>query len=165
MNIKTSVEITINADVERVFDYSIDCQNLPILFTGYQSIPAILSASTTDGQPLHEGCMRIVKNSDGSVIEEIITTLQRPSIQAYKLIRGFQPPLAWLVHSASGKWLYNATHSGTHITWMFEFKMQHLLAYLFFLTVVKRPFQTAQKNCLENLRKAVEERALGSGCQ
>ena len=116
MNIQTSVQITISADVERVFDYSIDCQNLPIFFTGYQSIPAILSASTTDGLPLHEGSMRIVNNSDGSAIAEIITTLQRPTVQAYKLIRGFKPPFAWLVHSASGKWLYNATNPGTHIT-------------------------------------------------
>jgi hypothetical protein len=158
MNIQTSVQITISAEVERVFDYSIDCQNLPMLFTGNQSIPAILSATTTDGLPLQEGSMRIVNNSDGSAIAEIITTLQRPTIQAYQLIRGFQPPFAWLVHSASGKWLYNATHLGTHITWTFEFKMQHLLAYLFFLAVVKRPFQTAQRICLENLKRAVEER-------
>jgi hypothetical protein len=158
MNIKTSVQITISADIEGVFDYSIDCQNLPMLFTGYQSIPAILSATTTDGLPLHEGSMRIVNNSDGSAIEEIITALQRPTVQAYKLIRGFKPPLAWLVHSASGKWSYNATHSGTHITWTFEFKMQHLLAYLFFLAVVKRPFQTAQRICLENLKRVIEER-------
>ena len=158
MNIQTSVQIIINADVERVFDYSIDCQNLPMLFTGYQSIPAILSATTTDGLPLHEGSMRIVNNSDGSAITEIITTLQRPTVQAYKLIRGFKPPFAWLVHSASGEWSYKATNSGTHITWTFEFKMQHLLAYLFFLAVVKRPFQTAQRICLENLKRAVEER-------
>jgi hypothetical protein len=158
MNIQTSVQIIINVDVERVFDYSIDCQNLPMLFTGYQSIPAILSASTTDGLPLQEGSMRIVNNSDGSAIAEIITILQRPSVQAYKLIQGFKPPFAWLVHSASGKWLYNATNSATHITWTFEFKMQHLLAYLFFLAVVKRPFQTAQRICLENLKRLIEER-------
>lgn len=158
MNIKTSVQITINADVERVFDYSIDCQNLPMLFTGYQSIPAILSATTTDGLPLHEGSMRIVNNNDGSAIAELITTLQRPTVQAYKLIRGFKPPFAWFVHSASGEWLYSATHSGTHITWTFEFKIQHLLAYLVFLTIVKRPFQTAQRICLENLLRVIEER-------
>ncbi len=155
MNIQTTAQITISADVERVFDYSIDCHNLPMLFTGYQSIPAIVSASTSDGLPLHEGSMRIVKNSDGSAIAEIITTLQRPTVQAYKLIRGFKPPFAWLVHSASSKWLYNETNSGTHITWQFEFEMQHLLAYLFFLAVVKRPFQTAQRICLENLKRAI----------
>jgi hypothetical protein len=36
--------------------------------------------------------------------------------------------------------------------------MQHLLAYLFFLAVVKRPFQTAQRICLENLKRLIEER-------
>jgi carbon monoxide dehydrogenase subunit G len=156
MNIQTSAQITISADIERVFDYSIDCENLPMLFTGYQSIPAILSATTTDGLPLHECSIRTVKNSDGSAIAEIITTLQRPTVQAYKLIRGFKPPFAWLVRSASGKWLYEAKDSATRITWQFEFEMQNPFAYLVFRAVVKRSFQEAQRICLENLKRFVE---------
>lgn len=152
MNIKTSAHILIDATQELVFDYSIDCQKLPKFFTGYKSIPAIFSAKTTDGLPLHEGSIRIVNNTDGSEIEEVIVKLNRPEIQEYKLIKGFKPPFIWLVRSASGKWLYEATGSGTTITWQFEFEMQNLFAYLFFTALVKRSFQEAQRICLENIK-------------
>ncbi|HEY9906169.1 MAG TPA: SRPBCC family protein [Thermosynechococcaceae cyanobacterium] len=156
MLIRTSVQIFINAPIEQVFDCSIDCQNLPKFFTGYEAIPAILSATTTDRLPLHEGSTRIVQNSDGSSITERIVSLQRPTLQAYKLLHGFKPPFAWLVRSASGQWLYQAIGSKTHITWQFEFEMQHFLAYVVFLAIVKHFFQIAQSICLENLKQAIE---------
>lgn len=156
MLIRTSVQISIDAPIEQVFDCSIDCQNLPKFFTGYRAIPAILSATTTDGLPLHEGSTRIVQNSDGSGIEEAIVSLQRPTLQAYKLLRGFKPPFSWLVHSASGRWLYEAIHLGTQITWQFEFEMRNVLAYIVFLALVKHSFQTAQRICLANLKQAIE---------
>lgn len=156
--VQTRVQLSIDAPIEQVFDWSIDCQNLPKLFTGYQAIPAIVSATTTDGLPLHEGSTRIVQNSDGSVIEEAIVSLQRPTLQAYKLLCGFKPPFAWLVRSASGQWSYRTLNSGTHITWQFEFEMQHVLAYVVFLAMVKYPFQISQSICLENLKQAIEHR-------
>lgn len=156
MLIQTSVQIFINAPIEQVFDCSINCQNLPRFFTGYQAIPAILSAATTDGLPLHEGSTRIVQNSDGSRITERIVSLQRPTLQAYKLLHGFKPPFAWLVRSASGQWSYQLINSRARVTWQFEFEMQHLLAHVVFLAMVKHPFQVAQSICLQNLKQAVE---------
>ncbi|MDX2243684.1 MAG: SRPBCC family protein [Leptolyngbyaceae cyanobacterium bins.302] len=156
MLIHTRVQIFINAPIEQVFDWSIDSQNLPRFFTGYQAIPAILRATTTDGLPLHEGSIRIVQNSDGSAIEEAIVSLQRPTLQAYTLLRGFKPPFSWLVRSASGQWSYRTSNSGTTITWQFDFKMHHLLAYVAFLALVKHPFQTAQRICLANLKQTME---------
>lgn len=156
MLIQTSVQMVIHAPIQQVFDWSIDCQNLPRFFTGYRAIPAILNATTTDGLPLHEGSTRIVQNSDGSNITERIVSLQRPTLQAYKLLHGFKPPFAWLVRSASGQWLYEAIDSRTQITWKFEFEMQHLLAYVVFLALIKHSFQTAQSICLENLKQAIE---------
>jgi hypothetical protein len=156
MLIRTSVQISIDAPIEQVFDYSIDCQNLPKLFTGFRAIPAILSATTTDGLPLHEGSTRIVQNSDGSEIEEAIISLQRPTLQTYQLLHGFKPPFSWLVHSASGRWLYQAINPGTQITWQFEFELRNGLAYVVFLALVKPLFQTAQRICLANLKQAIE---------
>jgi len=156
MLIQTCAQIFIDAPIEQVFDESIDCQNLPKFFTGYQAIPAIVHATTTDGLPLHEGSTRIVQNSNGSAIEEAIVALHRPTLQAYKLLRGFKPPFSWLVRSASGQWSYQAMNSGTHITWQFEFEIQNRLAYIVFLALVKHSFQTAQNICLTNLKQAVE---------
>lgn len=157
MQIQTNVQISIDAPIEQVFDCSIDCQNLPKFFIGYRAIPAILSATTADGLPLHQGSTRIVQNSDGSEIEEAIVALQRPTLQAYKLLRGFKPPFSWLVHSAWGQWSYQAIASKTQINWQFEFEMQHLLAYVVFWAMVKHPFQTAQSICLANLKRTIEQ--------
>ena len=157
MLIQTSAQTSINAPIERVFDGSIDCQNLPRCFTGYQAIPAILSATTTDGLSLHAGSTRIVHNSDGSKITERIISLQRPTLQAYKLLDGFKPPFSWLLRSASGQWSYQVIDSGTQITWQFKFEMRHLLAYVVFLAMVKHPFQTAQNICLANLKRTIED--------
>ncbi len=156
MLIQTRVQIFIDAPIEQVFDASIDCQNLPKFFTGYQVIPAIVRATTTDGLPLHKGSTRIVQNRDGSEIEETIVALQRPTSQAYKLLNGFKPPFSWLVRSASGQWSYQKINVGTHIIWQFELEMQNRLAYVVFLALFKHPFKTAQNICLTNLKRTIE---------
>lgn len=156
MQIQTNAQTMIHADIEDVFDASIDCQNLPKFFSGYRDIPAIKSAKTLDGLPLHQGSHRIITNSDGSVIEEVIVMLERPHIQEYQLIKGFKPPFSWLVNGARGKWLYETLDNSTLITWQFEFEIPHILAHLIFHIAVKASFQKAQIICLENLKMHVE---------
>jgi len=156
MEIQTNAQIVINADIESIFDASVDCQNLPKFFVGYKAIPAIVSAKTLDGLPLREGSMRIVDNSDGSSIEEIIVSMQRPHIQKYKLVKGFQPPFSWLVCAASGQWSYEEIDTRTKIKWEFKFDSPNLFTYLIFLLVVKQAFQKAQEICLENIKRHLE---------
>ncbi len=157
MQIQTDAKVIVNAKIEAVFDASIDCQNLPKFFTGYKGIPAITSAKTTDGLPLHEGSIRIVDNSDGSSIEEVIILLQRPNTQRYELAKGFKPPFSWLVRVASGKWSYETLDAKTKVVWSFYFETPNIFAYLVFRLIVKCPFQQAQEICLRNLKKYVED--------
>jgi Polyketide cyclase / dehydrase and lipid transport len=157
MQIQTNAQVIVNAGIEAVFDASTVCQNLPRFFTGYKGIPAIVSAKTVDGLPLHEGSIRIVDNSDGSSIEEVIVSLKRPDTQKYELVKGFKPPFSWLVRIASGKWSYETLEAGTRVTWSFYFEIPNILAYLIFCLVVQRPFQQAQEICLRNLKKYVED--------
>jgi hypothetical protein len=162
MQIKTIAQIVIHAKVEAVFDASIDCQNLPRFFTGHRPIPAIVSARTVDGLPLHPGSVRIVENSDGSLIEEIIVALDRPTQQSYQLVRGFKPPFSWLVRAASGEWIYESLESqsgllSTRVTWRFCFEISNVLAYFVFRFAVQRSFQTAQVICLNNLKNDLEK--------
>lgn len=158
MQIQTDAQVVVNAWIETVFDASTDCQNLPKFFTGYKGIPAIISAKTLDGLPLHEGSIRIVDNSDGSSIEEVIVSLKRPDTQRYELVKGFKPPFSWLVRVASGKWSYETLDTKTRVVWSFYFEIPNILAYLVFRLVVQRPFQQAQEICLRNLKKYVEDR-------
>ncbi|MBD2177367.1 SRPBCC family protein [Pseudanabaena sp. FACHB-1998] len=157
MQIQTSVQFIVNAKIEDVFNASTDCHNLPKFFTGYKGIPAILSAKTVDGFPLHEGSIRIVDNSDGSSIEEVILSLKQPNLQEYKLIKGFKPPFSWLVRSASGKWEYETLDTKTRVIWNFYFETRNIFAYLVFRLLVQQQFQNAQEICLKNLKKYVED--------
>ncbi len=156
MNLQTTAQISIRAPIERVFDASIDCQNLPQFFTGYKAIPAIVSATTSDGLALHEGSTRIVHNSDRSTIQEVIVTLQRPHLQEYRLVSGFKPPFSWLVRSASGRWVYDMTEGNTTVQWIFVFETRNILADWIFRLAVAKPFQIAQTICLENIRRSLE---------
>lgn len=156
MQIQTHAQIIVNAEIGAVFDASTDCQNLPKFFTGYKGIPAIVSAKTVDGLPLHSGSIRIVDNSDGSSIEEDIVLLKRPDTQKYKLLKGFKPPFSWVVRAASGQWSYETLDAQTRIVWNFYFEVPNILAYFVFRLVVQRPFQQAQEICLSNLKQYVE---------
>ena len=157
MQIQTNAQVTINDSIESVFDISTDCQNLPKFFTGYKAIPAIVSAKTVDGLPLHKGSTRIVNNSDGSSVEEIIVEVRRPTIQKYQLIKGLKPPFSWLVSIASGSWLYEAIDTRTKITWEFNFEVRNIFAYWIFLLLVKNPFQRSQEICLGNIKSYIEQ--------
>lgn len=157
MQIQTSVQVIVNAKIEDVFNASTDCHNLPKFFIGYKGIPAILSAKTVDGLPLHEGSIRIVDNSDGSSIEEVILSLKQPNLQEYKLVSGFKPPFSWLVRAASGKWEYETLDNKTRVIWNFYFDTRNIFAYLFFRLLVQQQFQKAQEICLRNLKKYVED--------
>ena len=157
MQIQTNAQVTINDSIESVFDISTDCQNLPKFFTGYKAIPAIVSAKTVDGLPLHTGSTRIVHNGDGSSVEEIIVEVRRPTIQKYQLIKGLKPPFSWLVSIAFGSWLYETIDTRTKITWEFNFEVRNIFAYWIFLLLVKNPFQRSQEICLENIKSYIEQ--------
>jgi hypothetical protein len=158
MHIQTRSQVIIKAQIETVFDVSTDSQNLPKFFAGYQGIPAIVRAKNIDGLPLHEGSIRIVDNSDGSSIEEVIVSLQRPTLQQYQLVKGFKPPFSWLVRTASGQWLYETIDTKTKVTWNFDFEVPNIFAYIIVRLVVQRSFQQAQDICLRNLKEYIENR-------
>jgi uncharacterized protein YndB with AHSA1/START domain len=156
--IQTKAKVVTKAEPEIVFRLSTDNENLPLFFTGYKQVPAIISARTADGLPLKQGCTRVVKNSDGSEIEEIIIRLESPAVQEYKLISGFKPPVSWLVKSANGRWDYVKTATGgTEITWTFNFETRNFITETIFRLAVKSEFQKAQEICLSNLKKYVEQ--------
>lgn len=157
MQIQTHAQILIQAQIEQVFDASIDCQNLPQFFTGYQAIPGIESATTADGLPLREGGTRIVQNRDRSTVEETILALKRPMLQEYVLVKGLKPPFSWLVDRASGKWVYQTVETGTQVDWTFTFDSLNIIAAWLIQLLVKKPFQKAQEICLGNLKHYCEK--------
>ena len=157
MNIHAQATIIINSGIESVFDASIDSHTLAKCFTGYKNIAAVLSIKTVDGLPIREGSTRIVDNSNGMCIEEVILSLKRPDSYEYQLCKGFKPPFSWLIRTASAKWSYETLDSQTKVTWDYYFEPLNSFSYLVFRLVVERQFQQALEICLRNLKQSIEE--------
>ncbi|MDJ1184807.1 SRPBCC family protein [Roseofilum casamattae] len=157
MQIHSRVTIAIESEIETVFDASIDCETLARCFTGYKAIAAVINIKTADGLPVREGSTRIVDNSNGMCIEEVILSLKRPNSYEYQLLKGFKPPFSWLIRTASAKWSYETLDTKTKVTWDYYFEPLNSLASLVFRALVQRQFQQALEICLQNLKQSVEE--------
>lgn len=158
MDICIQVIEAIAAPIERVFDVATSLATPPKVFKGFGPIPAILKAEMIDGGEMREGAIRRVTNADGSVIDEEILTLIKPQIQAYKLIRGFIPPVSYLIVSGDSEWKFTPTTTGTQITWNFCFQLTSPLVYPPMLLIMKVFFKTALKRCLGELKLLLEQK-------
>lgn len=159
MNVQSQASIEIRALPEKVFDFATAVSTLPKVFKGYGIIPAILNAEIVGGGEIREGAIRQVTNADGSVIDEEIIQLTRPTKQTYKLIRGFKPPFSFLVRSGGGDWTLTPSNNLTIVTWKFYFELTSVLAYPLMTFVMSTYFQKAQQRCLTEIKNYVENSA------
>lgn len=156
MKLQTNASIEIQASPETVFDFSTNHLNLPKVFKGYGPIPAIIKAETLGNQPLQTGSIRRVYNADGSVIDEKIIELSRPTQQKYQLVRGFKPPFSWLFQCAGGDWTFSPTASGTLVEWKFNFVLTSPIVYPIAGILIHAFFVKAQQQCLTNIKHLIE---------
>lgn len=159
MKIQSKAAIEIKASPEKVFDYATNLENLPKVFKGYGVIPAICKAEIADGGEMQQGVTRRITNSDGSIIDEEILTLKRPTKQTYRLVKGFKPPFSYLVKSGGGDWTFTPTPNTTNstfITWEFYFELTSPLAYPIMAFIMSSYFQKAQQLCLNEIKKNLE---------
>lgn len=154
--IESHASLVIAAPPERVFDVAVAVETLPKVFVGYGPVPAIREAWLKNGGPMAVGAVRYVRNSDGSVIEERITALKRPRLQAYQLVAGFRPPFSWLLRRACGRWDFSALPEGTQIDWHFSFQPRSRLTAPLLALLVALFFRRAQRRCLARLAAMLE---------
>jgi hypothetical protein len=156
MKLQTNTSIEIFASPETVFDFSTNHLNLPKVFTGYGPVPAILKAETLENEPFQAGSIRRVYNADGSVIDEKMIELSRPTQQQYQLVRGFKPPFSWLFQGAGGDWTFSPTASGTLVEWKFNFVLTSPIVYPVASVLIHSFFVRAQQQCLINIKQLIE---------
>ena len=130
---------------EAVYDLMVDAARFPPTFAGYGPIPAIREVAL-DG-PLRVGGTRRIANSDGSVLTEKITRLDRPAGQSYTLL-GFRPPFSWLVTCGEADWRIQKANSGTDVAWCYAFTLTTPLVYPLAALVIRVCMRQAMRRCL-----------------
>lgn len=155
MRLETQASVEVKAEPETVFDFATSLSTLPKVFTGYGPIPAILKAEIIAGKSMETGVIRKVWNSDGSIVDEEIVELIRPTTQRYRLIRGFKPPFSYIFREASGEWTLSSAPLGTNIVWKFYFELTSPLVQPI-AQLIGFFFVRAQRQCLINIKTFVE---------
>lgn len=141
---------------EQVFDVVICPETIPAVFHGHGPIPRATQAEMLSAGGMRKGATRRVTNADGSVIDEEITTVERPSRHAYRLTKGLKLPFTLLVRSAKGEWQLEQQGDGTQITWTFSFELTSAFAWPVG-KLMTRPFGIAMQQALARIRDMCEQ--------
>jgi hypothetical protein len=154
MQITCYAERTLRCAAPPAFDFAVDAERFPPMFTGYGPIPAIRSI-TLEG-PLAVGVTRRIANSDGSMLTEQVTALDRPTRHAYSL-GGFRAPFSWLVKRGHADWAFEAQQSITHVRWSYCFDLRSPLAYPLAALLLQFFMARAMQRCLDQMAYALDE--------
>ncbi|WP_158540829.1 SRPBCC family protein [Thiomonas sp. X19] len=157
MSLSCTAQATLPCSAEAAFDLSADPVRFPPLFRGYGLIPSIRSITLLS--PLALGCERRVANSDGSVLTERVTALQRPHLHAYTL-SGFRPPFSWLVRQGVASWTFAHTTDATGaargcaVEWRYTFTPRAALSQPFVALLLRCCMQPAMQRSLDAMARA-----------
>jgi uncharacterized protein YndB with AHSA1/START domain len=145
--------VVIDKPREEVFDFIVRPEAVAELFHGYGPIPGAVKSELVGDGKMCVGAIRRVSNSDGSVIEEEITELERPRRQAYRVVRGLRPPFSWVVEGGGGKWTLTY-EGGTVVEWRFVFEVRPLALPL---ALLLRPyFLKAMQDALDRAKAILD---------
>lgn len=149
VEVSATVEIDIPRAPEVVFDFVTHLETPARVFDGYKKIPKVVKTEVKGGGPLREGCVCLVHNSDGSIIERDITVVDRPRRHEYRLASGFKPPFSYLVTAGRGDWLFEPNAGGTRLKWVYTFTLTSPLAWPATRLIVSRMFKPAMVSCMQ----------------
>lgn len=152
MHVHLSVSQWLPAPREACFALSLDASRFPDCFTGFGPIPGVRRIS--GGQPPAVGGIRILENSDGSVLRECVTALQPPQRHAYTL-EGLRPPLAWLARSGHAEWSFEPIDGGTQVVWQYTFTLTGWPAWPVAAPLLHVFMRTAMRRCLSAMARAL----------
>jgi uncharacterized protein YndB with AHSA1/START domain len=152
MELQVTAEVEVPRPIEVVFDQAVAPENLPKFFRGAGPVPGIARVEIEDGAKMAAGVLRKVHNTDGSVMDERIEALDRPSLQKYRITGGFRFPFTLLVRGARGEWSFTSRGAGTHILWTFTFELTTPLVWPFAAPIARGAFRRAMREALERLR-------------
>ncbi len=123
VKLPTSTTVTVAQPIDVAFARSIDAASLPRFLLRYGPIPGAVRADELTGGPA-AGSRRRLEMTDGSIIEEEITALERPRRCAYHWLTRPRPPFGWLIRHAAAEWIFtDAGPARTRIHWSYTFEL------------------------------------------
>lgn len=155
MDLTITERVAIAARPEAVFDFITRPDAPARTFRGHGPVPGAVKAEIVGGGPVEVGAIRQVHNSDGSVVDEEIVALVPNERQGYRLVRGIERPLSWLVRGARGEWVLEPMGDATEVAWTFTFELRSFLVWPF-ARLVGGAFRKAMRKNLAETRRLVE---------
>lgn len=147
------VDASSDASIDDAFIYSAPI-SLPLIFTGYGPLPAVVATDSQTGNWDAAGQTRTVILSDDSTAQEMLNSYKRPNQFSYT-VDSFTGLLRFLVESAYGTWHFTSAGDKTRISWTYTFtpKSALLLPVVSFIAKVlwRGYMRKALRLAIENL--------------
>jgi hypothetical protein len=130
------VETEIAGAQSAIFEHIVPI-DLPLIFTGYGPLPAVIGVQNQTGGWNEAGQTRTVTLSDGSTARELLTKYDHPHYFSYT-VSDFTGVLRFLAVSANGEWWFetNPSSDATSVKWSYSFNSRSMFVtpVLWFIT-------------------------------
>jgi hypothetical protein len=151
---QTTVVLTINAPVERVFNYVVPV-DLAHIFRATKGIPAVKSTSSVPGWD-RVGLSRTVYFETGDTAREQLTHYQRPVTFAYR-VSHFSSVLKRIALHADGNWVFTELpNHQTRVEWTYRVTPHNGLARMILRRFLKRRFRPYMQSALTIIKNDLE---------
>jgi uncharacterized protein YndB with AHSA1/START domain len=127
MKLETRASVEIDRPPDVVFDVATDAASMPRFLLARAPIPGVVAVEMEG--PARAGARRRVSLSDGSVMGEEITVLDRDAgAYGYRWLDRPPAPFSLLVRGAEARWTFSAAGAGTRIDWVYALELTSRLA-------------------------------------
>ncbi len=151
MDIQTGAVIEIDRDREAVWKMATGVDALPDIIRALGPIPGIRKAYVIGGGETRLGAVRRLVMTDGTPLDEEITTFEAPRKLAYTL-KGFRGPLAAITERCEGQWVFSPLGNGTRVSWTFTAHLRSPVLAPAGLLVLKVFMKRAMESSLSALK-------------
>ena len=146
MRVTTEAVFGFVAPPADVFAVASDHTLLPHFFQGVGPVPAVKNVTLEEG-----GALRLVEQSDGSVIQQRVVATDEPWMMEFALVGGFEAPFKFLVKRGGGLWRFRPSDHGCVVKWQVYFELRTVAAYPLIKLLLDGPYRRAMYECLNRM--------------
>jgi hypothetical protein len=150
--VETTMETTIGAPIEAVFDFIAAEDVLPKILTGYGLLPAVARTSGNTGPWDTPGSSRTVHLADDTTSREEVTDYKRPTYFAYRT-SNYTFALRYIATAAEGQWWFTEHQGQTNIRWTYTFAATGAATAILLSIFARLQWSGYMGVCLENTHR------------